>query len=753
MTSPASIWARSSRGRGCGCARGELQQQPAGVAVGGEGVLAGAALSYQLVGEEPLHSRWRSATASSRSCSRPTASASSDVLDLPGLEQLLRGLHTRELSLVEVETQRASPFASSLLFDYVATYMYEGDTPNAERRAAALSLDRDLLRELLGQEELRDLIDPAALDEVEADLQRLSERTRAANADGLHDVLRALGDLTADEAQARCLGGGRAARMLGELEKRAARRSDADRGRGALDRVRGRRPVPRRPRRRAARRPAGGVPGGGWRSRSPGSPAATRAPTGPSPRASAARYGVDRAGAARAGARGRAGARRAAPGRQRARVVRHGRAAPPAARLAGGAAQGGQPAEQRALARFLPAWQGIDARRRAAPAWTGCARCSCRSRAWRWRPRPGSATCSRAARAPTRPPGSTSSARAASSSGSAPARSGGARAVWRCTSARTRAGSARRRQGRAPARGVHDVIRERLGARRRLLDRPAGRPHGRRAGRAPGGALGSRGAGEVDERRLRAAARAAAVAGAARPQRRPPLRPPAPRRRAPQVQGRWSLTAPLFADAPAHGPRMRATRELLLERHGIVTRETVLAEGVPGGFAALYSELTNLETLGTARRGYFVEGLGGAQFALPRRSSGCAACAPTSPPAPLVLAATDPANPYGATLPWPKRERLGSPPVTRAGRVRGDARRRAGALPRARRQGTAPLREPDEELAAARARGARRRGAPRPRASPRRGALRRRAGGRLRGGALLVELGFRQGPRKLTLSA
>ena len=142
-----------------------------------------------------------------------------DVLDLPGLEALLRGLHTRELSLVEVETQRASPFASSLLFDYVATYMYEGDTPNAERRAAALSLDRDLLRELLGQEELRDLIDPAALEEVEADLQRTSERTQAANADGLHDVLRAVGDLTADEAQARCLPAVSARRMLGELEK------------------------------------------------------------------------------------------------------------------------------------------------------------------------------------------------------------------------------------------------------------------------------------------------------------------------------------------------------------------------------------------------------------------------------------------------------------------------------------------------------------------------------------------------------
>ena len=94
-----------------------------------------------------------------------------DVLDLPALQELLRGLHSRKVSLVEVETPTASPFASSLLFDYVATYMYEGDTPNAERRAAALSLDRDLLRELLGQEELRELIDPEALEEVEASLQ------------------------------------------------------------------------------------------------------------------------------------------------------------------------------------------------------------------------------------------------------------------------------------------------------------------------------------------------------------------------------------------------------------------------------------------------------------------------------------------------------------------------------------------------------------------------------------------------------
>src|SRR5918999_414027 len=115
-----------------------------------------------------------------------------DVLDVPGLQDLLRRLHSRALTLVEVETPTASPFASSLLFDYVATYMYEGDQPNAERRAAALSLDRDLLRELLGQDELRELIDPDALQGVADDLQHRSERTRAANVDGLHDVLRAL---------------------------------------------------------------------------------------------------------------------------------------------------------------------------------------------------------------------------------------------------------------------------------------------------------------------------------------------------------------------------------------------------------------------------------------------------------------------------------------------------------------------------------------------------------------------------------
>ena len=122
-----------------------------------------------------------------------------DVLDVPGLTEILTKLRTRELGLVEVETDRASPMASSLLFDYVATYMYEGDQPNAERRAAALSLDRDLLAELLGQEELRDLLDARAVAQVEDDLQHRSERARASDADELQEVLRHVGDLSVAE--------------------------------------------------------------------------------------------------------------------------------------------------------------------------------------------------------------------------------------------------------------------------------------------------------------------------------------------------------------------------------------------------------------------------------------------------------------------------------------------------------------------------------------------------------------------------
>src|SRR6185369_6713682 len=121
---------------------------------------------------------------------------------------------------------RPSPFASSLLFDYVAAYMYEGDAPLAERRAQALTLDRDLLRELLGQEELRELLDPAALGDLELALQSLADDRQATTVDHVHDLLRRLGDLSTEEAAARVEGGfGAADRWLRDLEagRRAVR--------------------------------------------------------------------------------------------------------------------------------------------------------------------------------------------------------------------------------------------------------------------------------------------------------------------------------------------------------------------------------------------------------------------------------------------------------------------------------------------------------------------------------------------------
>jgi ATP-dependent Lhr-like helicase len=123
-----------------------------------------------------------------------------------------------------------------------------------------------------------------------------------------------------------------------------------------------------------------------------------------------------------------------------------------------------------------------------------------------------------------------------------------------------------------------------------------------------------------------------------------------------QVQGRWSLAAPLFRSAPDVTQRRRAAAELLLERYGIVTREQVLAEGLPGGFSAVYNDLAQLETLGIARRGYFVEGLGGAQFALPGAVERLRAQRDDDEAAAVVLAASDPAQAYGAALPWPERE-------------------------------------------------------------------------------------------------
>ena len=245
--------------------------------------------------------------------------------------------------------------------------MYEGDTPNAERRAAALALDRDLLRELLGQEELRELIDPEALEEVEAQLQHRTEAGRAGDRDALQQVLRNVGDLTAEECAERVAEGYSAASMLEKLvaERRVA--AGPDRRRGALHRRRGRRHVPRRARRAAAAGPAGELPRG--RRGPAGRPwcAATPAPTARSrPRSPPARYGIDptpalreleRAGVLVRGELLPGGSEREWCDSDVLRRVRRASLAHLRREV--------EAAPRERFARFLPSWQNVDAHRAA----------------------------------------------------------------------------------------------------------------------------------------------------------------------------------------------------------------------------------------------------------------------------------------------------------------------------------------------------------------------------------------------------
>ncbi|MFP5361684.1 MAG: DEAD/DEAH box helicase, partial [Thermoleophilia bacterium] len=221
----------------------------------------------------------------------------------------------------------------------------------------------------------------------------------------------------------------------------------------------------------------------------------------------------------------------------------------------------------------------------------------------------------------------------------------------------------------------------------------------------------------------------------------------------PTVQGRWALTNTIFRREPDPAARRRTLAELLLERYGIVTREQVLAEGIAGGFSILYDALSQLETLGVCRRGYFVEGLGGAQFALPGAVERLRAQKAVEEAPPLVLAATDPAQPYGAALPWPRR----GDDARRPARVRGAYVVLAGAEPvlyvEKGGRGIVTLAAHDD-----------------PRLYPalealaqfvvggrgRKLSLERVDGEPVVGSPLegmLIELGFRAGPRKLTLSA
>jgi ATP-dependent Lhr-like helicase len=577
-----------------------------------------------------------------------------DVLDLPSLAELLGKLQSRQLSLVEVETPTASPFASSLLFDYVATYMYEGDTPNAERRAAALALDRDLLRELLGQEELRELIDPEALEEVEAQLQHRTEAGRAGDRDALQQVLRNVGDLTAEECAERVSEGYSAASMLEKLvaERRVAlvringeERYIAGEHAGIYRDALG---VP----------PPAGLPESFLTEEADPLLAVVRryARThGPFPTAQlSARFGVDPTSALRelermgVLVRGEllpGGSEREWCDSEVLRRVRRASLAHLRREV--------EPAGRDRFASFQASWQNVDAHRAAG---AGPDRL-------------------REALVPLQGVTLTPKVWEADV---LPRRLGAYSPVWLdelCTSGELvwiGAGARGRSDGRValyfrddvrlagppPANArleraegeVHDAIRERLAAGPDFwldlladLDHPVEELHAALWDLAWSGEVTNDAFAPLRQPRLLSAP----------PPEQRGRRFARSRARGAAVQGRWSLTARLFENAPAHGPRLRAQAELMLERYGIVTRETVLSEGIPGGFASLYAELGNLELLGTARRGYFVEGLGGAQFALPGAVERLRSL-PEPDGSFLLLAATDPANPYGASLPWPK---------------------------------------------------------------------------------------------------
>jgi ATP-dependent Lhr-like helicase len=590
-----------------------------------------------------------------------------DVFDLPALRGILRGLSTRQIDLVEVETPSASPMAASLLFDYVATYMYEDDTPAAERRAQALSLDRELLRELLGQEELRDLIDPGALAEVEGSLM-----PQPRSADELHDLLRRAGDLRDGE-----LDQGFAETLVRERRAFRARIGAADAVIAAED--------------AGLYRDAFGVmsPGGLPESFLEAVDdalervllrfARSRGPF--TTREVASRFALEASDVETvlAGLEARdllvrgelrpGGVEREWCDPDVLRRVRRASLAVLRRQV--------EPAEQAALGRFLPTWHGIDRRATLREALVPLQGLALPVALWE------------AEILPRRIPGyQPASLDQLCASGEVVWVGAGLDRVAlyyrEDASVLGPPGS-----GEPLAGPVHDTIRSALARSAEFWPDLVA-------------AVGVEVAdalpvlwelvwnGEVTNDAwapLRAKRRYGVPAAERRPRRFSRSRVSGDVATA----GRWSLTGRLFE---ATSDR-RALAELLLERQGIVTRDGVRAEGIPGGYGAVYAELRALETVGACRRGYFVEGLGGAQFALPGGVERLRELRDAGGVDALVLAAAEPAQPYGGVLPWPRRA------AARAARVAGAHVVLLGgeATLYVERGGRSllPLREPDPE--------------------------------------------------------
>ncbi|HXA43005.1 MAG TPA: DEAD/DEAH box helicase [Candidatus Solibacter sp.] len=569
----------------------------------------------------------------------------SDVFDLDALVELMSQVRSREVRVVSAQTERSSPFAASLLFDYVAEFVYEGDAPLGERRAQALALDRDLLAELLGAEELRELLSPEVIAAMELELQSLTGDRPPRDADETEDLLRRLGDLRADEAIAR----GAEADWLETLarEHRAAgvRIGGEERWIAVEDAARYRDAL-------AVSLPVGipeiflGATTDAidellmrW--------ARTHVPftaAEPSSRWGLPEQLVDRVLASLAG-RGRLLSGEFHPGSSGREYCHPDVLVALRRRSLAALRREIEPVAVEVVARFLPAWQGVGAEARGLERLAevihqlqGCAlplsvieRDILPARV--------------AGYAPSLLDHLLSIGEVVWAGRGALGASDGRIALYLRTDAP--------RLLPAPAEPVpgelHDVLRTHLRDRGAaffadLLRASAGR----------------------DQVAVLQAIWDMVWACELTNDTFLPLRSrgPVPRRTGrrplmrlgpPGSEGRWSLVGDLAAAEVSPTERLHGLAGALLQRYGVLTREVALAEGSPGGFAALYPVLRAMEESGKIRRGYFVDGLGASQFALPGAVDRLRGVRDLDP-APLGLAATDPANAYGVTIPWPRTE-------------------------------------------------------------------------------------------------
>jgi ATP-dependent Lhr-like helicase len=572
-----------------------------------------------------------------------------DHFDVPALIDLLTDVRTRTTRVVEVDTSGPSPFATSLMFDFIASFMYEYDAPLAERRATALTLDRSLLAELLGEPEFRELLDADVIDAVEADLQHRSEDRRVRSLDLLHDLLRDLGPLSLADVRARIADSAHASAWLDELTRsgRAYRHQldgrdvwiaaeDVARMRDTI----GIQPAPGVPTDllEPVSDPLGDVVGRFARTHGPftvdDAAHGTHLPVA-TVREVLGRLERDqkvRPGAFRPGGTDQEWVSVEVLRRLRRRTLAVLR-------------QQVEAVEASVFADFLPGWHGIDGE-------GGVALPD---------------TLARLAGAPIPASVVERDVLAARSAGRDLLRDLDASlavgdTVWVGLEA---LGSRDGRIALYPRSTVHLLLPEALPApegteHKAILD------HLERFGASFFLDI-YRSAGGGDPADVSDALWDLVWTGHVTNDSLAPLRAfleRRTRRRArrpgtvsapPEAAGRWYLTASLRTDVTAE-ERALATANALLERYGIVTRDVVTAEGVAGGFSGMYNAFSSLEDIGAVRRGYFIEGMGGAQFALPGAIERLRHRAPVDE---AVLAATDPANPFGASVPWPDTD--GSP--------------------------------------------------------------------------------------------